>query len=267
LRCPRGRDVVNHGIRVRGRDDVSGIFGVQLLCTVRRARSTNSTQHWRRQRVSGCPRDQRVTRVLRLLDSPTPNRPNRPGRRGGRIGGQHPWDRCADQGCRAVGPSPVAKTKPLAGGRVGFDGRDRLQGCRTLRKELKTTHRRCRRLFRQCRRRNAGGRTQPARARSPHRVVGRCFSQYNDTSGGPANYMQLWWRGIHDGIRHPTRPSVPPEELRKLAQCSKQRGKLRSHEQIERGDVGDFPNLLKLFRGENTGKRSSRGIPRQDRGG
>jgi hypothetical protein len=32
-------------------------------------------------------------------------------------------------------------------------------------------------------------------------------------------------------------------------------GELRSHEQIERGDVGDFPEtLLKLFRGENTGK-------------
>jgi hypothetical protein len=32
-------------------------------------------------------------------------------------------------------------------------------------------------------------------------------------------------------------------------------GELRSHEQIEHGGVGDFPDtLLKLFRGENTGK-------------
>jgi NADPH-dependent curcumin reductase len=32
-------------------------------------------------------------------------------------------------------------------------------------------------------------------------------------------------------------------------------GELRSHEQIERGEVGDFPEtLLKLFTGQNTGK-------------
>lgn len=32
-------------------------------------------------------------------------------------------------------------------------------------------------------------------------------------------------------------------------------GQLQSHEHIEHGDVGDFPEtLLKLFSGENTGK-------------
>ena len=32
-------------------------------------------------------------------------------------------------------------------------------------------------------------------------------------------------------------------------------GELRSHQDIERGDVGDFPEtLLKLFSGQNTGK-------------
>ena len=45
-----------------------------------------------------------------------------------------------------------------------------------------------------------------------------------------------------------------PEGVAQLAKWLNT-GELRSYEQIEHGDVGDFPEtLLKLFRGENTGK-------------
>jgi NADPH-dependent curcumin reductase len=45
-----------------------------------------------------------------------------------------------------------------------------------------------------------------------------------------------------------------PEAVAQLAQWLNA-GQLRSHEQIEHGDIGDFPDtLLKLFSGENTGK-------------
>jgi NADPH-dependent curcumin reductase CurA len=45
-----------------------------------------------------------------------------------------------------------------------------------------------------------------------------------------------------------------PEGIAQLAEWLAA-GKLRSHEQIEHGDVRDFPEaLLKLFSGENTGK-------------
>lgn len=45
-----------------------------------------------------------------------------------------------------------------------------------------------------------------------------------------------------------------PEGVAQLAKWIKG-GDLRSHEQLEHGDVSDFPEtLLKLFHGENTGK-------------
>jgi NADPH-dependent curcumin reductase CurA len=45
-----------------------------------------------------------------------------------------------------------------------------------------------------------------------------------------------------------------PEGVAQLAKWLHS-GELQSHEQIERGDVDAFPDtLLKLFRGENTGK-------------
>jgi hypothetical protein len=45
-----------------------------------------------------------------------------------------------------------------------------------------------------------------------------------------------------------------PEGVAQLAKWLNA-GELRSHEQIEYGDIADFPEtLLKLFRGESTGK-------------
>ena len=45
-----------------------------------------------------------------------------------------------------------------------------------------------------------------------------------------------------------------PEGIAQLANWLNS-GELQSHEQIEHGDVADFPDtLVKLFRGENTGK-------------
>ena len=59
---------------------------------------------------------------------------------------------------------------------------------------------------------------------------------------------------IHDWLCHLRLRQRYPEGIAQLAKWLNT-GELRSHEQIEHGDVGDFPDaLLRLFRGENTGK-------------
>jgi NADPH-dependent curcumin reductase CurA len=86
-------------------------------------------------------------------------------------------------------------------------------------------------------------------------VLCGAVSQYNDAPRGPANYMQLLVaRASMTGFVIFDYLSRYPEGVAQLAKWVGS-GQLRSHEDIERGDVGDFPEtLLKLFGGENTGK-------------
>jgi hypothetical protein len=86
-------------------------------------------------------------------------------------------------------------------------------------------------------------------------VLCGAVSQYNDAPRGPANYMQLLVaRASMTGFVIFDYLSRYPEGVAQLAKWVGT-GQLRSHEDIERGDVGDFPEtLLKLFSGQNTGK-------------
>jgi NADPH-dependent curcumin reductase CurA len=106
---------------------------------------------------------------------------------------------------------------------------------------------------------NVGGATLEAAlnrlAHGARIVLCGAVSQYNDTPRGPANYMQLLVaRASMTGFVIFDYADRYPEGVAQLAKWLN-RGELRSHEQLEHGDVGDFPEtLLKLFRGENTGK-------------
>jgi NADPH-dependent curcumin reductase CurA len=106
---------------------------------------------------------------------------------------------------------------------------------------------------------NVGGATLEAvlnrLARGARIVLCGAVSQYNDTPQGPANYMQLLVaRASMTGFVIFDYANRYPEGVAQLANWIST-GELRSHEQIEHGTVGDFPEtLLKLFRGENTGK-------------
>jgi NADPH-dependent curcumin reductase CurA len=106
---------------------------------------------------------------------------------------------------------------------------------------------------------NIGGATLEAAlnrlARGARIVLCGAVSQYNETPRGPANYMQLLVaRASMTGYVIFDYADRYPEGVAQLAKWLNS-GELRSHEQIERGDIGDFPEtLLKLFRGENTGK-------------
>jgi hypothetical protein len=86
-------------------------------------------------------------------------------------------------------------------------------------------------------------------------VLCGAVSQYNETPRGPANYMQLLVaRASMTGFVIFDYADRYPEGVAQLAKWLNT-GELRSHEQIEHGDVADFPEtLLRLFRGENTGK-------------
>ncbi len=86
-------------------------------------------------------------------------------------------------------------------------------------------------------------------------VLCGAVSQYNDAPRGPANYMQLLVaRASMTGFVIFDYLSRYPEGVAQLAKWVGT-GELRSHEDIERGGVGDFPEtLLRLFSGQNTGK-------------
>ena len=86
-------------------------------------------------------------------------------------------------------------------------------------------------------------------------VLCGAVSQYNDAPRGPANYMQLLVaRASMTGFVIFDYLARYPEGIAQLAKWV-HTGQLRSHEDIEHGDVGDFPEtLLKLFAGQNTGK-------------
>lgn len=86
-------------------------------------------------------------------------------------------------------------------------------------------------------------------------VLSGAVSQYNDAPRGPANYMQLLVsRASMTGFVIFDYAERYPEGVEQLAKWLST-GELRSHEDVEHGDISDFPEtLLKLFRGENLGK-------------
>jgi NADPH-dependent curcumin reductase CurA len=158
------------------------------------------------------------------------------------------------QGCRAVG---------IAGGEdkcrwlveeVGFDAAIDYKSA-DLRKELKTHAPNGVDVYFD----NVGGATLEAAlnrlARGARIVLCGAVSQYNDTPRGPSNYMQLLVaRASMTGFVIFDYAEQYSEAVAQLANWLNS-GVLQSHEQIEHGDVGAFPDtLLKLFRGENTGK-------------
>jgi NADPH-dependent curcumin reductase CurA len=94
-------------------------------------------------------------------------------------------------------------------------------------------------------------------ARGARVVLCGAISQYNAEGQprGPANYMQLLVaRASMTGFVVFDYQERYPEARAQLAQWL-QSGELRSREDVVGGDVRDFPQvLLRLFRGENTGK-------------
>ena len=158
------------------------------------------------------------------------------------------------KGCRAVG---------IAGGEdkcrwlveeAGFDAAIDYKAA-DLRKELKTHAPDGVDVYFD----NVGGATLEAAlnrlAHGARIVLCGAVSQYNDTPRGPSNYMQLLVaRASMTGFVIFDYVKQYPEGVAQLAKWLHS-GELQSHEQIEQGGVADFPDtLLKLFRGENTGK-------------
>ncbi|MDX6698556.1 MAG: hypothetical protein QOE65_1953 [Solirubrobacteraceae bacterium] len=94
-------------------------------------------------------------------------------------------------------------------------------------------------------------------ARGARVVISGAISQYNATEPppGPANYMQLLvMRASMAGFVVFDYADRYGEAVSALAGWLRS-GELRSREDVVEGDVGDFPEvLLRLFRGENTGK-------------
>ena len=94
-------------------------------------------------------------------------------------------------------------------------------------------------------------------ARGARVVICGAISQYNATESprGPANYMQLLvMRAQMTGFVIFDYAKRYPEGAAQLAQWLRE-GKLVSREDVVEGDIADFPAvLLRLFRGQNTGK-------------
>jgi NADPH-dependent curcumin reductase CurA len=158
------------------------------------------------------------------------------------------------KGCRAIGIAGGQQKCRWLVEEVGFDAAIDYKSA-DLRAELKThTPDRVDVFFD-----NVGGATLEAAlnrlADGARIVLCGAVSQYNDTPRGPANYMQLLVaRASMTGFVIFDYADRYPEAVAQLAKWLNT-GELQSHEQIEHGDVADFPEtLLKLFRGENTGK-------------
>jgi NADPH-dependent curcumin reductase len=106
---------------------------------------------------------------------------------------------------------------------------------------------------------NVGGATLEAAlnrlARGARIVLCGAVAQYNEAPRGPANYMQLLIaRASMTGFVIFDYADRYPEGVAQLGKWLAT-GALKAHEHVEHGDIGDFPEtLLKLFRGENTGK-------------
>jgi NADPH-dependent curcumin reductase len=159
------------------------------------------------------------------------------------------------KGCRAVGIAGGEDKCRWLVDEVGFDAAIDYKAA-DLRKELKTHAPDGVDVFFD----NVGGATLEAAlnrlARGARIVLCGAVSQYNDAPRGPANYMQLLVaRASMTGfVIFDYEDYRFPDGVAELAKWLDS-GELRSHEQIEHGAVGDFPEtLLKLFRGENTGK-------------
>jgi NADPH-dependent curcumin reductase CurA len=94
-------------------------------------------------------------------------------------------------------------------------------------------------------------------ARGARVVICGAISQYNATESprGPANYMQLLvMRAQMTGFVIFDYAKRYPKGVAQLAQWLRE-GKLVSREDVVEGDIADFPAvLLRLFRGQNTGK-------------
>jgi NADPH-dependent curcumin reductase len=94
-------------------------------------------------------------------------------------------------------------------------------------------------------------------ARGARVVISGAISQYNATEppSGPANYMQLLvMRASMTGFLVFDYAERFPEGVAQLAAWLES-GELRSREDVVHGDIRQFPEvLLRLFRGENTGK-------------
>jgi NADPH-dependent curcumin reductase len=237
-------------------DEVSGIFGVQ-----RYARSNGggvnkidttvapATVHLGALGISG------LTAYFGLLDigRPEPGQTVLVSGAAGSVGsivGQI----ARIKGCRAIG---------IAGGEdkcrwlveeVGFDAAIDYKSA-DLRAELKTHAPDGVDVFFD----NVGGATLEAAlnrlAGGARIVLCGAVSQYNDTPRGPANYMQLLVaRASMTGFVIFDYADRYPEGIAQLAKWLNS-GELQSHDQIEHGDIGNFPaTLLKLFSGGNTGK-------------
>jgi NADPH-dependent curcumin reductase CurA len=94
-------------------------------------------------------------------------------------------------------------------------------------------------------------------ARGARIVISGAVSQYNATepAAGPANYMQLLVsRASMTGFVIFDYEDRFPEAAAELAKWLRA-GELRAHQDLVEGEIKDFPEvLLRLFRGENTGK-------------
>ncbi|HEY2199581.1 MAG TPA: NADP-dependent oxidoreductase [Mycobacterium sp.] len=158
------------------------------------------------------------------------------------------------KGCRAVGIAGGEDKCRWLVDEVGFDAAIDYKAA-DLRRELKTHAPDGVDVYFD----NVGGATLEAAlnrlAHGARIVLCGAVSQYNDAPRGPANYMQLLVaRASMTGFVIFDYAERYPEGVAELANWLDS-GELRSHEQIEHGGVGDFPDtLLKLFRGENTGK-------------
>jgi NADPH-dependent curcumin reductase len=237
-------------------DEVSGIFGVQRYALsdgagVNKIDTTlaPATVHLGALGISG------LTAYFGLLDvgRPEPGQTVLVSGAAGSVGsivGQI----ARIKGCRAVG---------IAGGEqkcrwlvedVGFDAAIDYKSA-DLRAELKTHASDGVDVFFD----NVGGATLEAAlnrlAGGARIVLCGAVSQYNETPRGPANYMQLLVaRASMTGFVIFDYADRYPEGIAQLAKWLNN-GQLQSHEQIEHGDIGDFPEtLLQLFRGENAGK-------------
>ena len=158
------------------------------------------------------------------------------------------------KGCRAVGIAAGEQKCRWLHERAGFDAAIDYRTA-DLRAELKTHAPDGVDIFFD----NVGGAALEAAlnrlAHGARIVLCGAVSQYNDAPRGPANYMQLLVaRASMTGFVIFDNLARYPEAIAQLANWI-HTGQLRSHEHIEHGSVGDFPEtLLKLFAGQNTGK-------------
>jgi NADPH-dependent curcumin reductase CurA len=237
-------------------DEVSGVFGVQRY-TVSDGAGVNkidtalapATAHLGALGISG------LTAYFGLLDigRPEPGQTVLVSGAAGSVGnivGQI----AKIKGCHAVGIAGGENKCHWLVDEVGFDAAIDYKTA-DLRAELKTHAPNGVDVFFD----NVGGAALEAAlnrlARGARIVLCGAVSQYNDAPRGPANYMQLLVaRASMTGFVIFDYLARYPEAIAQLAQWLNA-GQLRSHEDIEHGDIGDFPEtLLKLFSGENTGK-------------